>query len=130
MRTFLWLGPPGVGKTETAKAIADVLFFDENALTRLDLSEYSEAHAVARLIGAPPGYIGHEAGGQLTEAVRRRPYQVILLDEIEKADRDVLEGFLQVLDEGRMTDGRGRTVDFTHTVIVMTSNLRVEAPVA
>lgn len=121
--TFLLLGPTGVGKTETAKAIAESLFHSADAMTRLDLSEYSEAHATARLIGAPPGYVGHEAGGQLTEAVRRRAYQVILLDEIEKAHRDVLEAFLQVFDEGRMTDGRGRRVDFTNTVIVLTSNL-------
>jgi ATP-dependent Clp protease ATP-binding subunit ClpC len=121
--SFLLLGPTGVGKTETAKALAEALFHSPDAMTRLDFSEYAEAHAVARLIGAPPGYVGHEAGGQLTEAVRRRPYQVILLDEIEKAHRDVLEAFLQVLDEGRLTDGRGRRVDFTNTVIVMTSNL-------
>lgn len=121
--TFLLLGPSGVGKTETAKAIAEVLFHSESAMTRIDLSEYSEAHAVARLIGAPPGYVGHEAGGQLTEAVRRRPYQVILLDELEKAHPDVLTAFLGVFDEGRLTDGRGRTVDFTNTVILMTSNL-------
>jgi ATP-dependent Clp protease ATP-binding subunit ClpC len=119
----LLLGPTGVGKTETAKAIAEALFFSDSAMTRLDLSEYSEAHATARLIGAPPGYVGHEAGGQLTEAVRRRPYQVILLDEIEKAHPDVLETFLAVFDEGRLTDGRGRTVDFTNTVILLTSNL-------
>jgi len=124
--TFLLLGPTGVGKTETAKAIAEALFHCESAMTRLDLSEFSEAHAVARLIGAPPGYIGHEAGGQLTEAVRRRPYQVMLLDEIEKAHPDVLTAFLGVFDEGRMTDGRGRTVDFTNTVILMTSNLGSE----
>ncbi|HTQ02299.1 MAG TPA: ATP-dependent Clp protease ATP-binding subunit [Polyangiaceae bacterium] len=124
--TFLLLGPTGVGKTETAKAIAEVLFHCESAMTRLDLSEFSEAHAVARLIGAPPGYVGHEAGGQLTEAVRRRPYQVILLDEIEKAHPDVLTAFLGVFDEGRLTDGRGRTVDFTNTVILMTSNLGSE----
>lgn len=121
--SFLLLGPTGVGKTETAKAVSQVLFGSESALTRLDMSEYSEPHAVARLIGAPPGYVGHDAGGQLTEAVRRRPYQVILLDEIEKAHRDVLLAFLAVLDEGRLTDGRGRTVDFTNTVILMTSNL-------
>jgi len=121
--SFLLLGPTGVGKTETAKAIAEALFHSADAMTRLDLSEFAESHALARLIGAPPGYVGHEAGGQLTEAVRRRPYQVILLDEIEKAHRDVLVAFLQVLDEGRMTDGRGRTVDFTNTVVVMTSNL-------
>ncbi|MGD0676169.1 MAG: ATP-dependent Clp protease ATP-binding subunit [Polyangiaceae bacterium] len=121
--SFLLLGPTGVGKTETAKAIAECLFHSPHAMTRLDLSEYAEAHAIARLVGAPPGYLGHEAGGQLTEAVRRRPYQVLLLDEIEKAHRDVLEAFLQVFDEGRMTDGRGRVVDFTNVVIVMTSNL-------
>jgi ATP-dependent Clp protease ATP-binding subunit ClpC len=121
--TALLLGPTGVGKTETAKALAEVLFHDETAMTRLDLSEYAEAHAVARLVGAPPGYVGHEDGGQLTEAVRRRPYQVVLLDEMEKAHRDVLESLLSVLDEGRMTDGRGRTVDFTNTVIILTSNL-------
>ncbi len=121
--SFLLLGPTGVGKTETAKAVAEALFQGADAMTRLDLSEFSEPHAVARLIGAPPGYVGHEAGGQLTESVRRRPYQVLLLDEFEKAHRDVLQAFLQVLDEGRMTDGRGRTVDFTNTVIVLTSNL-------
>ena len=121
--TFLLLGPTGVGKTESAKALAFSLFGSETALTRLDLSEYSEPHAVARLVGSPPGYIGHEAGGQLTEAVRRRPYQVLLLDEVEKAHPEVLETFLPLLDEGRLTDGRGRTVDFTNTVIVLTSNL-------
>ncbi|WP_438040477.1 AAA family ATPase [Sorangium sp. So ce128] len=121
--SFLLLGPTGVGKTETAKAIAEALFHSPDAMTRLDFSEYAESHAVARLVGAPPGYVGHEAGGQLTEAVRRRPYQVVLLDEIEKAHRDVLEAFLQVFDEGRLTDGRGRRVDFTNTVLVMTSNL-------
>jgi ATP-dependent Clp protease ATP-binding subunit ClpC len=125
--SFLLLGPTGVGKTETAKAIAECLFHSSVAMTRLDLSEYAEPHAVARLVGAPPGYVGHEAGGQLTEAVRRRPYQVLLLDEIEKAHRDVLEAFLQVFDEGRLTDGRGRTVDFTNTVILLTSNLGAEA---
>ncbi len=121
--SFLLLGPTGVGKTETAKAVAECLFASPTAMTRLDLSEYAEAHAIARLVGAPPGYVGHEAGGQLTEAVRKRPYQVILLDEIEKAHRDVLESFLQVFDEGQLTDGRGRTVDFTNTVILLTSNL-------
>jgi ATP-dependent Clp protease ATP-binding subunit ClpC len=121
--TFLLLGPTGVGKTETAKAIAECLFHSEAAMTRLDMSEYAEPHAIARLVGAPPGYVGHESGGQLTEAARRRPYQVILLDEIEKAHRDVLEAFLQVFDEGRLTDGRGRTVDFTNAVLVLTSNL-------
>ncbi|RYG64563.1 ATP-dependent Clp protease ATP-binding subunit, partial [bacterium] len=127
--SFLLLGPTGVGKTETAKAIAECLFHSPHAMTRLDLSEYAEAHAVARLVGAPPGYVGHEAGGQLTEAVRKRPYQVVLLDEIEKAHRDVLEAFLQVFDEGRMTDGRGRTIDFTNTVILLTSNLGAEIAV-
>jgi ATP-dependent Clp protease ATP-binding subunit ClpC len=121
--TFLLLGPTGVGKTETAKALAAELFDTETAMTRLDLSEFSEAHSVARLIGAPPGYVGHESGGQLTEAVRRRPYQVLLLDEIEKAHPEVLETFLAVFDEGRLTDGRGRTVDFTNTIILLTSNL-------
>jgi ATP-dependent Clp protease ATP-binding subunit ClpC len=121
--TFLLLGPTGVGKTETAKALAEALFFSDQAMTRIDLSEYGEPHSVARLLGAPPGYVGHEAGGQLTEAVRRRPYQVVLLDELEKAHDDVLQSFLAVFDEGRMTDGRGRTVDFSHTLIVMTSNL-------
>ncbi|MGO9838412.1 MAG: AAA family ATPase [Polyangiaceae bacterium] len=121
--SFLLLGPTGVGKTETAKAIAECLFHSPHAMTRLDLSEYSESHAIARLVGAPPGYVGHEAGGQLTEAVRKRPYQVLLLDEIEKAHLDVLEAFLQLFDEGRMTDGRGRVVDFTNVVVVMTSNL-------
>jgi ATP-dependent Clp protease ATP-binding subunit ClpC len=125
--SFLLLGPTGVGKTETAKAIAELLFHSPHAMTRLDFSEYAEAHAVARLIGAPPGYVGHDAGGQLTEAVRRRPYQVVLLDEIEKAHRDVLEAFLQVFDEGRLTDGRGRTIDFTNTVIVLTSNIGADA---
>jgi ATP-dependent Clp protease ATP-binding subunit ClpC len=120
--TFLLLGPTGVGKTETAKAVSDLLF-PTSGVTRFDMSEFSEPHAVARLLGAPPGYVGHEEGGQLTEAVRRRPYQLILLDEIEKAHPEVLLSLLPLLDEGRMTDGRGRTVDFTNTVIVMTSNL-------
>ncbi len=124
--TFLLLGPTGVGKTETAKAVAELLFHSADAMTRLDMSEYAEAHSVARLIGAPPGYVGHEAGGLLTEAVRKRPYQVILLDEIEKAHIDVLESFLQVFDEGRLTDGRGRTVSFDNTVLVLTSNLGAE----
>jgi ATP-dependent Clp protease ATP-binding subunit ClpC len=121
--TFLLLGPTGVGKTESAKAIANALFHSPDAMTRLDMAEFAEPHSIARLIGAPPGYIGHDAGGQLTEAVRRRPYQVILLDEIEKAHRDVLEAFLSVFDEGRLTDGRGKTVDFTNAVLIMTSNL-------
>lgn len=122
--TFLLLGPTGVGKTETAKAISEVLFASSD-LTRLDMSEYAEPHSIARLLGAPPGYLGHDEGGQLTEAVRRRPYQLVLLDEIEKAHPEVLLALLPLLDEGRMTDGRGRTVDFTNTVVVMTSNLGV-----
>ncbi len=126
LATFLFLGPTGVGKTETARALAEVLFGDERAIVRLDMSEYSESHTVARLIGAPPGYIGFEAGGQLTEAVRRRPYAVILLDEMEKADPQIFNVFLQVLDDGRLTDGQGRTVDFTNTVIIMTSNVGSE----
>ncbi len=125
--TFLLLGPTGVGKTETAKAVAEVLFYSERCMTRLDMAEYSEPHAVARLVGAPPGYVGHEAGGALTEAVRRRPYQVVLLDEIEKAHPEVLETFLGVFDEGRLTDSKGRTVDFTNTVIFITSNLGAQA---
>jgi ATP-dependent Clp protease ATP-binding subunit ClpC len=124
--TLLFLGPTGVGKTELAKAIAERMF-PGSALTRIDMSELSESHGVARLLGAPPGYVGHEEGGQLTEAVRLRPYQLVLLDEVEKAHRDVLLALLPLLDEGRLTDGRGRTVDFTNTVIVMTSNLGVEA---
>jgi ATP-dependent Clp protease ATP-binding subunit ClpB len=121
--TFLFVGPTGVGKTELAKALAAVLFDREEALVRLDMSEYMERHAVSRLIGAPPGYVGYEEGGQLTEAVRRRPYAVVLLDEIEKAHAEVFNVLLQVLDDGRLTDGRGRTVDFRHAVIIMTSNL-------
>jgi ATP-dependent Clp protease ATP-binding subunit ClpC len=121
--TFLFLGPTGVGKTECAKAIAEALFPGGGAMTRFDMAEFSEPHAVARLVGAPPGYVGYHDGGQLTDAVRRKPYQLILLDEIEKAHRDVLESLLALLDEGRMTDGRGRTADFRNTVIVMTSNL-------
>jgi ATP-dependent Clp protease ATP-binding subunit ClpC len=121
--TFLLLGPTGVGKTETAKAIAEALFHSESAMTRIDMAELSEAHAVAKLVGAPPGYVGHDAGGQLTEAVRQRPYQVVLLDEIEKAHPEVLTAFLAVFDEGRMTDSRGRLVDFTNTVMILTSNI-------
>jgi ATP-dependent Clp protease ATP-binding subunit ClpB len=121
--SFLFLGPTGVGKTETAKALAEFLFDDEQAMVRIDMSEYGEKHSVARLIGAPPGYVGYEEGGQLTEAVRRRPYSVILLDEIEKAHPDTFNVFLQILDDGRVTDGQGRTVDFTNTVIIMTSNV-------
>jgi len=122
--SFLFLGPTGVGKTELAKALAEFLFDDERAMVRIDMSEYSEKHSVARLVGAPPGYVGYEAGGQLTEAVRRRPYTVVLLDEVEKAHPDVFDVLLQVLDDGRLTDGQGRTVDFRNTVIIMTSNLR------
>lgn len=121
--SFIFLGPTGVGKTETARALAEFLFDDENAITRIDMSEYMEKHAVSRLIGAPPGYVGYEEGGQLTEAVRRRPYSVVLFDEIEKAHPDVFNVLLQVLDDGRLTDGQGRTVDFKNTVIIMTSNV-------
>jgi ATP-dependent Clp protease ATP-binding subunit ClpB len=121
--SFIFLGPTGVGKTETARALAEFLFDDERAMVRLDMSEYMEKHAVARMIGAPPGYIGYEEGGQLTEAVRRRPYAVILFDEIEKAHPDVFNVLLQILDDGRLTDAKGRTVDFKNTVLIMTSNL-------
>jgi len=121
--SFLFLGPTGVGKTELTKALAEFLFDDEAAILRIDMSEYMEKHAVARLIGAPPGYVGYDEGGALTEAVRRRPYQVILFDEVEKAHPDVFNVLLQVLDDGRLTDGHGRTVDFTNTLIVLTSNL-------
>jgi ATP-dependent Clp protease ATP-binding subunit ClpB len=121
--SFLFLGPTGVGKTELCKALAEFLFDDENAMTRLDMSEYMEKHSVSRLIGAPPGYIGYEEGGQLTEAVRRRPYSVVLFDEVEKAHPDVFNTLLQVLDDGRITDGQGRTVDFKNTVLIMTSNI-------
>jgi ATP-dependent Clp protease ATP-binding subunit ClpB len=124
--SFMFLGPTGVGKTELTKALAEFLFDDENALIRLDMSEYMEKHSVARLIGAPPGYVGYEEGGALTEAVRRRPYQVILFDEIEKAHPDVFNVLLQVLDDGRLTDGQGHTVDFRNTLIAMTSNLGAE----
>jgi ATP-dependent Clp protease ATP-binding subunit ClpB len=121
--SFIFLGPTGVGKTELARALAEFLFDDERAMVRVDMSEYMEKHTVARLIGAPPGYVGYEEGGQLTEAVRRRPYSVILFDEIEKAHPDVFNVLLQLLDDGRLTDGQGRTVDFRNTVVVMTSNL-------
>ncbi|HUP71046.1 MAG TPA: AAA family ATPase [Acidimicrobiales bacterium] len=121
--SFLFLGPTGVGKTELARALAEFLFDDERAMVRVDMSEYMEKHTVARLVGAPPGYVGYEEGGQLTEAIRRRPYSVLLLDEIEKAHTDVFNVLLQVLDDGRLTDGQGRTVDFTNTVLIMTSNL-------
>jgi ATP-dependent Clp protease ATP-binding subunit ClpB len=121
--SFLFLGPTGVGKTELSKALAEFLFDTERAMVRIDMSEFMEQHSVARLIGAPPGYVGYEDGGYLTEAVRRRPYSVLLLDEIEKAHSDVFNILLQVMDDGRLTDGQGRTVDFRNTVIVMTSNL-------
>src|SRR5699024_5520432 len=121
--SFLFLGPTGVGKTELTKTLATFLFDDENAMLRLDMSEFMEKHSVARLIGAPPGYVGYEEGGYLTEAIRRRPYFVILHDEVEKAHPDVFNILLQVLDDGRLTDGQGRTVDFKNTVIIMTSNL-------
>jgi ATP-dependent Clp protease ATP-binding subunit ClpB len=124
--SFMFLGPTGVGKTELAKALAAFLFDDETALLRIDMSEYMEKHSVARLIGAPPGYVGYEEGGSLTEAVRRRPYQVILFDEIEKAHPDVFNVLLQVLDDGRLTDGQGRTVDFRNTIIILTSNIGAE----
>ncbi|MBC7324668.1 MAG: AAA family ATPase, partial [Moorella sp. (in: Bacteria)] len=123
--SFIFLGPTGVGKTELARALAEALFGDEDALVRLDMSEYMERFAVSRLVGAPPGYVGYEEGGQLTEAVRRRPYTVVLLDEIEKAHPDVFNILLQVLEDGRLTDAKGRTVDFRNTVIIMTSNVGV-----
>ena len=124
---FLFLGPTGVGKTELSKALAEFLFNDPTSMIRIDMSEFMEQHSVARLIGAPPGYVGYEEGGRLTEAVRRKPYSVILLDEIEKAHRDVFNILLQVFDDGRLTDGKGRTVDFKNTVIIMTSNFAGEA---
>jgi ATP-dependent Clp protease ATP-binding subunit ClpB len=121
--SFIFLGTTGVGKTELAKALAEFLFSNENALTRIDMSEYQERHSVSRLVGAPPGYVGYDEGGQLTEAVRRKPYSVILLDEIEKAHPDVFNVLLQVLDDGRLTDNKGRVVNFKNTIIIMTSNL-------
>jgi ATP-dependent Clp protease ATP-binding subunit ClpB len=121
--SFLFLGPTGVGKTELARTLAEFLFDDERAMVRLDMGEFQERHTVSRLVGAPPGYVGYEEGGQLTEPVRRRPYSVVLLDEVEKAHPDVFNALLQVLDDGRLTDGQGRTVDFRQTVVIMTSNL-------
>ena len=121
--TFLFLGPTGVGKTELARALAEFMFDTQDAMVRIDMSEYMEKHAVSRLVGAPPGYVGYEEGGQLTEAVRRRPYSVVLLDEIEKAHPDVFNALLQVMDDGRLTDGQGRTVSFKNTVLIMTSNI-------
>ena len=123
MGSFIFLGPTGVGKTELARSLAEFLFDDEQNMIRIDMSEYMEKHTVSRLIGAPPGYVGYEAGGQLTEAVRRRPYSVILFDEVEKAHPDVFNVMLQILDDGRVTDGQGRTVDFTNTVLILTSNI-------
>ncbi|MEM1065868.1 MAG: AAA family ATPase, partial [Pseudomonadota bacterium] len=125
--SFLFLGPTGVGKTELTKALAEFLFDDDSAMVRIDMSEFMEKHAVARLIGAPPGYVGYDEGGVLTEAVRRRPYQVVLFDEVEKAHPDVFNVLLQVLDDGMLTDGQGRTVDFKQTIIVLTSNLGSQA---
>src|SRR3972149_5454228 len=121
--SFIFLGPTGVGKTELARALAEFMFDDENAMVRIDMSEYMEKHTVSRLIGAPPGYIGYEEGGQLSEAIRRRPYSVILFDEIEKAHSAVFNILLQILDDGRLTDGHGRTVDFKNTIVIMTSNI-------
>ena len=121
--SFLFMGTTGVGKTELAKALAEFLFNDETMMTRIDMSEYQERHSVSRLVGAPPGYVGYDEGGQLTEAVRRKPYSVVLLDEIEKAHPDVFNILLQVLDDGRLTDNKGRTVDFKNTILIMTSNV-------
>jgi ATP-dependent Clp protease ATP-binding subunit ClpB len=121
--SFIFLGPTGVGKTELARALAEFLFDDEHAMVRIDMSEYQEKHTVARLIGAPPGYVGYEEGGQLTEAIRRRPYSVVLFDEIEKAHHDVFNVLLQILDDGRLTDGQGRVVNFKNSIIIMTSNI-------
>ena len=124
--SFIFLGPTGVGKTELAKALAEVLYDDENAITRIDMSEYQEKHSVSRLVGAPPGYVGYDEGGQLTEAVRRRPYSIVLLDEIEKAHPDTFNILLQVLDDGRLTDNKGRVTNFKNTIVIMTSNMAAE----
>ena len=121
--SFIFLGPTGVGKTELAKALAEVLFDDENAITRIDMSEYQEKHSVSRLVGAPPGYVGYDEGGQLTEAVRRRPYTIVLLDEIEKVHPDTFNILLQLLDDGRLTDNKGRVANFRNTIVIMTSNM-------
>jgi ATP-dependent Clp protease ATP-binding subunit ClpB len=123
MGSFMFLGPTGVGKTELAKSLAEFLFDDEGAMVRIDMSEYQEKHTVSRLIGAPPGYVGYDEGGQLTEAIRRRPYSVVLFDEVEKAHQEVFDVLLQLLDDGRLTDGHGRTVDFKNTLVIMTSNV-------
>src|SRR5690606_33941935 len=125
--SFIFLGPTGVGKTELCKALAEFLFDDEKALVRIDMSEFMERHSVSRLVGAPPGYVGYDEGGRLTEAVRRHPYCVLLLDEIEKAHRDVFNILLQLLDDGRLTDSHGRTVNFTNTIVVLTSNIGSQA---
>ncbi len=127
--SFMFLGPTGVGKTELAKTLAEYLFNDDNAMTRIDMSEYMEPHSVARLIGAPPGYVGYDQGGALTESIKRRPYQVVLFDEIEKAHPDVLKLFLQILEDGRLTDSQGKVISFTNTILIMTSNLKDDAAV-